>query len=674
MVSRNAPCPCGSGRRYKACHGAAGGAGLPAGALDALKQAAMAAQQAGRLDEASDHYARALAIDPADFDALHMLGVTRLMQFRFGEAADLISRALEVRPGVAAAVRNLELARDPRRARAADAYGAWQATRERARDEARAARRRAIAARSDAPGISVVVPVHETPAPLLRACLDGVLAQSYPRWELCIADDASPSPHVAAILREYAARDARVKVAFRDRNGHISAASNSALALATMPWIALLDHDDLLATCALAEVAIALGAHPGTAIAYSDEDKIDEAGRRFEPYFKPAWNPALLRSQNFVSHLGVYRRELVEAVGGFRPGFEGAQDWDLVLRCSERVDGSAIRHVPQVLYHWRATEGSTARGHTQKRYAASAQERTVAEYWSRRGIDASIARIADGHHLRADPKLEPSISLVLLAAASRGGSQDVQRWRAALPAGVIDVEVVELAPGDSPKGEFDAGPLVLGRGEAARINEAVARGKGEVVLLLRDDARPRSPDAVRMLAAHAALPEAGPVGGLLEDALGMPAGGALLLDADVVADAAFVSAATPETSFDLRAALVQNLSAVRGDAMAIRRMLWDEVGGYDVAALDRRYHDVDLCLRAAARGCRPVWHPSAVFRVSGTARVATTARAEGSDAEVMRARYDSALARDPAYHPELDSPPRRFAFRRDGVADEGDAR
>lgn len=673
-VSRNAPCPCGSGRRYKECHGATGRGDAAPASIDAFKQAALAAQQAGRLDEAAALYGRALAIDPADFDALHMLGVTRLMQFRFDEAAALIARALDVRPGVAAAVRNLAIARDPHGMHAVDDYRSWRETRERARDEARAGRRRAIAARHDAPAISVVVPVFETPPAFLRACLDSVLAQGYPHWELCIADDASRSPEVAAILREYAARDARVKLAFRERNGHISAASNSAVALATTPWLALVDHDDLLAPAALAEVAIALDAHPDAAILYSDEDKIDEGGRRFDAYFKPAWNPALLRSQNVVSHLGVYRRELVEAVGGFRTGYEGAQDWDLALRCSERVDARAIRHVPQVLYHWRAVEGSTARGHVQKSYAASAQERAVAGHWSRRGIAAAIGRVGHDHHLRADPALEPTISLVVLARGAAGGDDAAARWRDAMPGSAVDVEVVALAAQRPQGDDVDAGPLALGDGDAARINDAVARGRGEVVLLLRDDVEAPFADAIRVLAAHAALPESGPVGGTLQDALGMPAGGPWLLDRETIVDAAFAGVAATATSAAVRSAVVQNLSAVRGDAMAVRRALWAELGGYDVAALARRHHDVDFCLRAAARGRRAVWHPSAVFRLPGAVGMTAASLAQDPDAEAMRLIHGERLARDPAYHPELDRAPRRFAFRRDGTPADADAR
>ena len=158
-----------------------------------------------------------------------------------------------------------------------------------------------------------------------------MLAQVYPDWELCIADDASKLPHVRAVLEEYAENEPRIKLVFREANGHIAATSNSALALATGEFVALLDHDDVLSPDALFENALVVNRQPDIDVVYSDEDKIDEDGERSLPYFKPDWSPDSLLSRNYVSHLGVYRRQLVEEVGGFRLGFEGSQDYDLLL-------------------------------------------------------------------------------------------------------------------------------------------------------------------------------------------------------------------------------------------------------------------------------------------------------------------------------------------------------
>ncbi|HYP17498.1 MAG TPA: glycosyltransferase, partial [Opitutus sp.] len=178
------------------------------------------------------------------------------------------------------------------------------------------------------PLVSVLMPTYNTPEKWLVKAIESVRAQLYPHWELCVADDASTAPHVRQVLSDFAARDARIKIEYRDQNGHISAASNSALALATGEFVALLDHDDELPPHALAEVVFALAAKPDLAFIYSDEDKIDEEGRRFDPYFKPDWNPDLLLGQNYTCHLSVFRTAHLRDIGGFRVGYEGSQDWD----------------------------------------------------------------------------------------------------------------------------------------------------------------------------------------------------------------------------------------------------------------------------------------------------------------------------------------------------------
>jgi len=223
-----------------------------------------------------------------------------------------------------------------------DDYQDWIARFDRLSDEDRDAIRRHIESLPRRPLISVVMPVYETPAPLLREALDSVCAQLYPHWELCIADDASPSSHVAEILADYAARDSRIRFVTRETNGHISAATNSALALATGEFVALMDHDDVLSERALYEIAVELDTHPDADILYSDEDRIDETGRRHNPHFKTDWNPELFLGQNMISHLGVYRRSLIEAIGGFRIGLEGSQDYDLALRARPPMTASAI--------------------------------------------------------------------------------------------------------------------------------------------------------------------------------------------------------------------------------------------------------------------------------------------------------------------------------------------
>lgn len=215
------------------------------------------------------------------------------------------------------------------------------------------AMRRDIEGWAQPPLISVIMPTYNTRPEWLAEVVASVQRQVYPRWELCIADDASPQPHVREFLERVAAEDTRIRVSFRTSNGHICASSNSALELATGEWIALLDHDDVLPAHALYWIAKVAVTRPDARMIYSDEDKLDDRGERAGAYFKPDWDPDLFRAQNMFSHLGAFHAGLVRQVGGFRPGFEGSQDYDLTLRCMEQVAPAQIVHVPRVLYHWR---------------------------------------------------------------------------------------------------------------------------------------------------------------------------------------------------------------------------------------------------------------------------------------------------------------------------------
>jgi glycosyltransferase involved in cell wall biosynthesis len=205
------------------------------------------------------------------------------------------------------------------------------------------------------------MPVYNTPPAVLDAAIKSVRRQIYPDWQLCIADDASSSPGIRDILERHAAEDDRISVRFLTARGNIVAATNAALEMAAGEFVALFDHDDILPAHSLYWVVDAINRRPDACIIYSDEDKIDADGKRYDPYFKGDFNIDLLRAQNMISHLGVYRRELAVAIGGFRAGFDGAQDHDFVLRAIEQVRRDQIVHVPRILYHWRAIQGRSPR-------------------------------------------------------------------------------------------------------------------------------------------------------------------------------------------------------------------------------------------------------------------------------------------------------------------------
>ena len=230
------------------------------------------------------------------------------------------------------------------------------------------------------PLISILMPTYRSDINYLDMAVESVRQQSYSNWQLCIADDASESPELESYLRKLMASDNRIKVIFRQENGHISAASNSALSLCTGQYTALLDHDDLLHPNALLQVVLAVQNNPNAAIIFSNEDKCDLEGNRFGPYFKKGFDHDLLMEQNLISHLGVYKTELLNKIGGFRVGYEGSQDYDLALRVLKEIDHSQVIHIPEVLYHWRAVPGSTAISINEKSYAAVAFEKARKDY------------------------------------------------------------------------------------------------------------------------------------------------------------------------------------------------------------------------------------------------------------------------------------------------------
>lgn len=266
------------------------------------------------------------------------------------------------------------------------------------------------------PIISIILPVYNPDPRYLEAAIQSVKLQSYPFWQLCIADDASTNPEIQEILKNHALIDERIQIILRKENGHISKASNSALTLARGEFFALLDHDDLLHADALLEVARVIFKHPDVGIIFTDEDKCDEHGTRYGPYFKNGWDPELLLGQNCISHLGVYRTSLVNRIGGFRIGFEGSQDYDLALRVTRSLRNDQIQHIARPLYHWRAIPGSTALANSEKNYAIVAMHKALNSHLHAIGTEAFCEPAVRGAYCRVRwpvPIPLPSITLAI---------------------------------------------------------------------------------------------------------------------------------------------------------------------------------------------------------------------------------------------------------------------
>lgn len=311
---------------------------------------------------------------------------------------------------------------------------------------------------------SVVMPVYNPALNLLDEAIASVHAQSHVLWQLCVADDASTLPGVREHLAAWAAKDARIEVLQRPHNGHIAACTNSALSLANGDWVVFLDQDDCLAGDALAELADAIARSPDLTLIYSDEDKLDPGGQRFEPHFKPPFSIELLRGQNMINHLAAYRRDALLAVGGLREGFDGAQDHDLALRVVERLGPAQITHLPRVLYHWRAAAGSTAARAGHKDYAAAASVRAVADHLARCVPGAQAEMLPGLPWMRVRYPVPPpgaGIATRLLVADRLTPSQPL--WREELE-GLLACHGVGVVGGSV----FDAGRRVAGAWVADR--------------------------------------------------------------------------------------------------------------------------------------------------------------------------------------------------------------
>lgn len=519
------------------------------------------------------------------------------------------------------------------------------------------------------PMISVLMPVYNPPADFLRKAIESVHRQLYPHWELCIADDASSLPHVREILEESMRTDSRIRVAFRTENGHISRATNTALEMAVGEFIALLDHDDELAEQALYHVAAALDETPTLDLLYSDEDKIDAKGRRFDHYFKPNWNPDLFLAQNLVSHLGVYRRHAALEIGGFRAGFEGSQDWDFALRYIAIIPSSHIRHLPHVLYHWRAIAGSTAVSIDAKQYAVDAARRALEEFWRCKGREATVQSQGSGHFVTrlSLPDKPPKVSLVVCAgdrSVLLRRCIDGLRQHTDYP--VMEILVVNNV---HPKPEMLEYLATLKHEDGIRVipmpglfnmaalnNAAVVQATGEIVCFINNSVFPKTDGWLREMVAHALRPEIGAVGAKLLYPDGKIQHAGVLLNGFT---AGFLYQGYPGRSrgYGNRAQLPQNLSAVSAACLVIRKTIWQEVDGMD-EGFAFTFHDVDLCLRVQARGYRNLWLPQAelVDHASDTySREDPSGKQTGFVHEVARLQkyWGGLLANDPHWNPNL---------------------
>ena len=521
------------------------------------------------------------------------------------------------------------------------------------------------------PTISILMPVYNPPIEIFELALDSVVNQIYDNWELCIADDCSTNPKVREILLKYSRKDGRIKTILREENGHISMASNSALSIATGDYVALMDHDDLLNETALFYVADHISQNPNLGIIYSDEDKIDFQGKRYDPYFKPNFDPQLLLAQNYICHLTVFRRDIVHQVGGFRVGYEGAQDYDLVLRVSELLTQNEIRHIPRILYHWRAIQGSTALNNSEKNYAVIAGRKAVEDYLKRNGVGGVVEPVVGApfyNRIKFDlPKESPLISIIIptrdnvkvlskcidtivgltayksyeiVILDNQSESNETLQYFEK-----ISNETVKVIKADFP---FNYSRL---------NNLGAAFANGEYFCFLNDDIEVINNEWLGELISHAQNPQVGCVGAKLYYPSGLIQHAGVVLGIGGVAGHVYKGMSKSYPGYFGRALLQQSKSAVTAACLMVKKSIYEEVGGFD-EKLAVAFNDIDFCIKVKSMGYTNVWTPFAelIHHESLTRGKEDTPEKKlrfQKEVLLMKERWGYELANDEFYNPNL---------------------
>ncbi|MDE2421448.1 MAG: glycosyltransferase [Gammaproteobacteria bacterium] len=520
------------------------------------------------------------------------------------------------------------------------------------------------------PLISIIVPTYKPNITWLTAAIESVRNQIYTNWELCIADDASHSTELQDLLNHYAKIDQRIKVVFRQENGHISAASNSALEIASGDWIALLDHDDLLPSHALYWVAQNINDYPNAKLFYSDEDKINEAGQRFDPYFKSDWNIDLFYSQNMFCHLGVYDAELLRQIGGFRVGFEGSQDYDLVLRCIEHIDAQQIRHIPKVLYHWRVHPESTAQSLDSKPYAITAGELALNEHFYRMNIKAHAIHTGYGYKITYEtPSPLPLVSLLI---PTRNGLKLIKQCVDSIltKTTYTNFEIIIIDNGSDEPETLNYLEVIQSNTKIRVLrddrpfnysqlnNMAVSHANGEIIGLINNDIEVISPDWLTEMVSHVTRPNIGAVGARLWYPNNTLQHGGVILGIGGVAGHASKHIPQGHGGYFSRAQLAQSLSAVTAACLLVRKKVYEQVGGLNETNLKVAFNDVDFCLKVKTAGYRNIWTPYAELyhheSVSRGHEDSPEKKARfAKEALYMQQQWRHILKNDPSYNPNL---------------------
>lgn len=522
------------------------------------------------------------------------------------------------------------------------------------------------------PLISIAMPVYNVEIKWLEKCIDSVINQTYDNWELCISDDASTDPKIKKCLEAYEKKEPRIKVVFRKENGHISLATNSALEIATGEFIALLDNDDELPPHALFEVVKVLNERPELDVIYSDEDKIDAEGNRFDPHFKADWSPDTLMGNNYISHLGVYRSSIVKSLGGFRKGYEGSQDYDLVLRVTEQIPEDHIYHIDKVLYHWRTIPGSTASSGEAKSYIYDSGVKALTDALNRRGIKGTVrpGLISGFYEVTYEVLQEELVSVII---PTKNGYDDLKLCvdsiieKTSYPNyeiiiadnGSTDPKMQELfAEYKKQLDERFIVELIDIPFNYSRINNLAAeKASGKYLLFLNNDTEVIEPNWMTTMVSYAQFDRIGCVGAKLyyPDDTTQHAG--VLVGIGGVAGHALNNYDRTHCGYFGRLVIDVNYLAVTAACMMVKAADFKAVNGFD-ETLEVAFNDVDLCLKIYELGRYNVYaHQVELYHFESKSRgyedTPEKQKRFAGEIKKMQDKWPAYIAHDPFYNDNL---------------------
>ncbi|MFT7470046.1 MAG: glycosyltransferase involved in cell wall biosynthesis, partial [Candidatus Pseudothioglobus sp.] len=544
---------------------------------------------------------------------------------------------------------------------------------------------------SKLPVLSILMPVYCPDPDYLDQAITSVYSQSYPHWQLCIVDDASGDTALTQKLQTLEANDSRIRYVAHNTNQHISAATNSALALAVGDFVTFLDQDDVLPTQALLRVAMEINDHPEAKLFYTDEDKLNAAGHRQTPNFKPAWNYDLLLSQNYLCHLAVYEMALLRALGGMRLGYEGAQDHDLALRAATKIDAArVVRHIPEILYHWRVHPQSTAANPDSKPYAQDSGMRAIEDHLKTQAINARVSR--QGIHYRVHYHLDapPPVTIII---PTRNMQQTLKVCIDSLLE-KTQYPNFRLLIIDNDSDDFDAINYLRSLSRLPQVdvlvdnqafnysalnNHAVDQADTDIVCLLNNDVEVIAPGWLTEMVSHLVRDGVGIVGAKLRYPNDQIQHAGVILGIGGIAGHGHKYFQHDEPGYFGRLALVQNYSAVTGACLLTRKSIWQQVGGLETQ-LAVAFNDVDYCLRVQDLGFRVVWTPFAdLYHHESLSRGQEDSPEKQArftaEVDYMMHRWQHVIDHDPAYSPNLSHHKEDFSIagQRRPLASDGTA-